>query len=211
MLSKTTLAFLFMFVLFSHGSASAENNWYVEGFGGVTFLDDATNESAVGPDVDVEFSTGWNAGGALGYDWGRFRAEFELTYSESDVDKLKILGVIIPSSGDASALAYLFNVFYDLENSTSITPYIGGGIGAATISANNIISPGLINVDDDDTVFAYKFAVGAAWKMTSMLDLTMDYNLFGTSDPEFTNTVTGVKFDSEIRSHNINGGIRFNF
>ena len=212
MLKRYIFACLFVFFLSHHSSVYAQN-WYLSGSGGVTILQDADNEFSTLPVVIITtFDTGWNAGGALGYDFGSFRTEFEVAYRENDGDKLKALGLTAPLVGKMSTLSYLFNVFYDYENSSPFTPYIGGGVGASTVSMDNLRSgtTGATFADDDETVFAYKIAVGAAYQVTPMFDLTLDYTYFATSDPEFSNP-GGLKFDSEYKSHNFNAGIRFNF
>jgi OOP family OmpA-OmpF porin len=184
-------------------------NLYVSGFGGVTLLEESTIKQG-GLAGDADFDTGFNAGGAIGYDWGKFRSEFEISYRKNDLDTVSALGVTLDATGDVSSISYLANVYFDFENASSFTPYIGGGIGAATVSLNDVGYLGITAADDDTTVFAYKFAVGTAWKASKMIDLTLDYNLFGTQDPELTDTA-GIDFDAEILTHNFSAGVRINF
>ncbi len=215
---KTALPLLIvLFALIAHlGIAHAQENddprkLYFTGLIGLGFLEDADNTSPGFADINSEYEAGFNTGVALGYDWGKFRAEFEISYKENDIDELQTLGVPAASTGDFSALSYLLNVFYDFENSSLVTPYLGAGLGIATINANNVASAGIINSDDEDTEFAFKFALGAAYHMSPSIDLLADYSYFGTSDPEFTNSVTGANFDSEFLSHTLNFGVRFKF
>jgi OOP family OmpA-OmpF porin len=205
--------FLFVFNLgTSYGQDFNDHkNLYLSGFLGLNFLEDADNTSPGFADINTEFDSGFGTGGALGFDWGNFRTEFEIAYRKNTIDELQTLGTPVPSTGDFTALSYLLNVFYDFENSSLITPYIGAGFGFATINANNVVGTGVINTDDDDTEFAYKLALGAAYQLTPAIDLLADYSFFGTSDPEFTNSVTGAELDSEFLSHSLSLGIRFRF
>lgn len=207
-------AFILLFV--SLGTSFGQNfndqkNLYLSGFLGLNFLEDADNTSPGFADINTDFKPGFGTGGALGYDWGNFRTEFEIAYRKNTIDELQTLGTPVPSTGNFSALSYLLNVFYDFENSSLITPYIGAGLGFATINANNIVGTGVINTDDDDTEFAFKLSLGAAYRLTPEIDLQADYSYFGTSDPEFNNSVTGADFDSEFLSHTLGLGIRFKF
>jgi len=181
---------------------------YFSVFGGGTYLEDSTLE-VVGSDVmELEFDTGWNVGGAIGHDYGNFRAELELAYRENELDTVTIFpnpfigppGVYV-WDGTVSTLTYMVNVFYDFENNSSLTPYIGAGIGGATINYEDNI----LDIDEDDTVFAYKGVAGVALNLAPNLDLLVDYSYLATTDPDFD----GV--DAEYATHSVSGGIRFRF
>ncbi len=187
---------------------------YVSAQGGATFLLNADHDGAGAADFETEHDTGWNAGGSLGVDFGEFRTEFELNYRENDVDKLKAPGLTDSSPGGSiSVFSFLLNAFYDFENRTGFTPYIGAGVGGAVVSLDKVtdFTGTVANVNAEQTVFAFKGIVGGSLALTPRIDLTVDYSFFGTSDPEFENSATGGKIDSEIRSHNVNGGLRFRF
>jgi OOP family OmpA-OmpF porin len=207
--NKFTSGLLFALILFSHLPAWADG-FYVSGSGGGTILAKAENKASGFFILDSEYDNGWNAGGALGYDFGMIRTELETAYRENNVDKLTTLGIRTPTKGNVSAWSYLFNVFYDFENSESFTPYVGFGLGAAKVSFNNVRTAVATFADDEDTVFAYKIALGAAFEVNKVIDLTFDYTFFGTANPDFTDA-TGLDFDSEYKSHSFNGGFRFNF
>ena len=61
-----------------------------------------------------------------------FRAEVELSYSNSDVDKTTVVGTVsndIDADGDLSSTSLLINGWYEFETKSSWRPYVGGGIG----------------------------------------------------------------------------------
>ncbi len=187
---------------------------YVSGQGGVSFLMNADHDGAGAADFETEHDTGWNAGGSVGVDFGSIRSEFELNYRKNGVDTLKAAGLNDGSpGGDISVFSFLFNLFYDFENRTEFTPYIGAGVGGAVVSLENVTdSTGTVaNVDAEETVFAFKGIIGGSLALTPRFDLTFDYSFFGTTDAELPNTATGGTIESEIRSHSVNSGLRFRF
>jgi len=209
---KKFINVLFVVVVLLFATNSFAGNVYFSGSGGVNFLTDATLENEIpSPDEEVSYDTGFNVGGAIGYDFGQFRTEFEIAYRQNDLDKNTVGIVSLELDGNVSATSYLFNAFYDIENNSSITPYIGGGIGIATVSINDGGFLGFpVTIDDSATVFAWKFGVGAAYEVIPKMSFTAGYELFGTADPGFENLL-GEKFDAEYLSHNINLGLRYAF
>ena len=49
---------------------------------------DITDSTLPGATITTEYDTGWALGGALGYDFNRFRVEGEISYQKNDVDKI---------------------------------------------------------------------------------------------------------------------------
>ena len=173
---------------------------------GVCFLDDANlSEEGVPFSIDTEFDTGMVIEGAVGYDFGMFRAEGEIGYRKNDIDEFSALGGSASGDGDFDALSLMANGYLDLENQTAFTPYIGAGIGYATVSANDISVGGIDVGDEDDSVFAYQLGVGVGYSATESLIVEIAYKYFATSDPDFEDT------EAEYDSHNILIGIRYAF
>jgi opacity protein-like surface antigen len=145
--------FILLFAL-SLNAYSAENEWYMSGNLGLSLLNDsdigsfteAELEALAGEDfpagtsasAELEYDLGWILGVTLGYDFGGYRIESELSYQTNDLDKLNV-NVTIPGEssanvgvgfdGDTSGLLLLFNGYYDFNKDNSFRPYITGGIG----------------------------------------------------------------------------------
>lgn len=199
---------------------------YFSAHGGATFLNDADqSEDSTVFATAIDSDTGFNAGGAVGVAVSDFRFEVELGYSQNAADSLEVtndaglgvavglgslVGLTIPLDGDVRTFSYMVNAYYDFKNKTNFTPFIGFGVGGATIYYDDIESSGVLLVDDNDTVFAYKVGAGLAYKISESLNLTGDYHYLATTDPEFKDAA-GAKFDSEYESHNFNLGMRFTF
>ena len=88
--------------------------------------------------LEISFDPGFNVGAAFGYDYGNARAELEIAYHSWDMDEATIPGGITGSiDGDASALSFMVNGYYDFHStSSSLVPYLGAGIGLASVNVD---------------------------------------------------------------------------
>jgi opacity protein-like surface antigen len=190
--------------------------------GGATWLEDADIDFDGVPSSDfsleAEFDTGFNAGVAAGYDYGPARLEAEIAYRQNDVDKFKgqFQGEGFEGSADedVSATSLMVNAYWDIPTGSPITPYIGGGVGFANVSFNEVEVEGVEIVDDDDNVFAYQLAAGVAFEINPNLALDLGYRFFATEDPELEADLGAgfeADFETEYESHNVSLGLRFIF
>ena len=118
-------------------------------------------------------------------------------------------------SGDISALTFMGNVYYDFDLGSGWKPYVGGGLGVASISLESKSASGRTLADDKDTVFAYQAGGGVGYEFATSEDYTitvsLDWRYFRTADPTFNGEVTGAEFDTEIGGHEISLGLRYGF
>jgi len=210
------------------GSAAAEEGVYLQIMGGASFLEDADNEGDVV--IESDFDAGSGVVGALGYQFGgrleRVRLEGEVGWRRNEVDSLTVTddgGIGVAAGlgsldgltatrldGDVEALSFMINGFYEIDVGRRFLPYIGGGIGAARIQADDIAVRGVTIVDDEDWVFAFQVGGGVEYSFSPAVALFVDYRYFATSDPDLED-ITGGDFESEYSSHMISGGVRFRF
>ena len=195
--------------MFFSSSAYSAEGLYVSGNVGFAMLSDSdlTDSTVPGLTITTEYDPGFALGGALGYDFNRFRVEGEISYQKNDVDKFSLMGVSLDASGDVSAIAFLINGYFDFVNDSAFTPYISAGLGYAKVEFNdlNIVGSGLPSISDDDAVFAYQVGLGVGYAVTEKVTIDVKYRYFATDDPEFDTT------QAEIASHNFLLGVRFNF
>ena len=193
--------------LFAGPATASQSGWYAGGMVGLTILHDSDNAFSGGGTTRTEYDVGAGFGAVGGWDFGNnIRAELELSYRISGADRQ--LPGAIALDGTTSALALMANGYYDFYLGDWV-PYAGFGLGFARI-ASDIDSGGVKIVDDSDVVFAYQFIGGVGYTLTPQVTLTLDYRIFGTSDPELTNT-SNVKFDAEYFTQNIMLGARYRF
>jgi opacity protein-like surface antigen len=212
----TTLAFGFL----SGFAPTAHAQWYVSGNVGTAALSDAEADvtgSGTNGTTTIESDTGYGLSGALGYSWGSFRLEGELSYRENDLDQASNVsggGLVFPAagtaSGETSAFGFMVNGWYDFQTGSKWVPYIGGGIGGANINLNvKSVGGTAIGYDESDTVVAFQAGAGVGYRVTPRVTFGLSYRLFGTLDPKFDNGVNQV--EGEYLSHNFMAGVRVAF
>jgi len=192
-----SLFFLFLFLFFT--SSASANNWYASGSVGLNTLGDSEPDLTVYGStfpVKMDFDTGVNFGGALGYKFRKIRMEFEISFRSNDINNFEAIGTTFVVPLDISSTTYLLNSFYDFESQGKFTPYIGAGLGFSNIDFSGL----------DDTVFAFKLIGGGSYKINSNLDLTAEYSYLGAQDADL-DFFTGVSYDT----HNFNVGFRYSF
>jgi len=196
---------------------------YVTGFIGVTMprgTDVATTDFTTNQSFNerIRFDPGVYVGGAGGFDFGFLRLEGELSYKEADI---KSITDNIGSAqfrdidGNLGALAFMANAFLDMHNYTPVTPYLGGGIGFATLHmtdtwATTGTTRQLMYPRDDDTVFAYQLGAGLDIALNRRYSLDLGYRYFNTDRATFSRhqlDSSGVRFES----HNVAAGLRIKF
>lgn len=199
---------------------------YVAGFLGLTLpVNTDVTSTQYGPGAKnfndrVEFDPGIQIGGSGGYDFGFLRIEGELAYRQGEMSSIteQISNVKYANvDGRVGAYSVMFNVFLDLRNPSVVTPYIGGGIGFATLYLDDTFGTETntgyrerLYRSDQDTVFAYQAGAGLEIALTKMLSLDIGYRYFGTAKGNF-NKSSFTTTEMEFKSHNASIGIRLKF
>jgi opacity protein-like surface antigen len=192
---------------------------YIGAFGGVNFLDEADGSADLGGGynftVEVENDLGWGAGAAVGYafDFG-LRAEAEVAYRMNDLDQASLGPVALDLEGDTTALSIMGNLWFDIPLGGPVRPFVGGGLGMAQVSLNDVEVPALGSgtfVDDSDWVFAYQLGGGIAFRVAPAVDITAEYRYFGTDNPEYSLDAAAVDAEYEYSSHSVLFGLRYHF
>jgi opacity protein-like surface antigen len=204
---------VFSLALAGGAMADGSSKYYVDVGGGYTIIDDADLSDSTLPGVSGTLSAdgGYQFTAAIGREMGSgFRAELEFSYRQADLDDITIAAFGLTATGvvdgDVSTLSGMANVLYDFELDGKITPYIGGGLGVASINVEIDSVAGVTTAfDDSDTVIAYQGLVGLRYPLTDQISIRGGYRLFATGDPEFGTT------EGEFLSHNIEVGLSYNF
>jgi opacity protein-like surface antigen len=203
------ITFACVLVFFFSAPVYSAEGLYVSGNIGFAVASDSdlTDSTVPGITVNTEFDTGLAFGAALGYDFNRFRVEGEISYQKNDIDKMSAQGVILDATGDAVALSFLINGYYDFINSSAFTPYISAGLGFAQVEFNDldINSLGFSGSNDEDTVFAYQIGIGVGYAVTEKVTIDIKYRYFGAENSEYNTT------EAEFASNNFLFGVRINF
>ena len=210
---------IFALVFITTSAQAADKGMYVSGIAGLSLVPELDQEISGTRVFETDFDPGIKIAGALGYDFGTLRAEVEIGYLTNEANDGMGFGGSGPVEGDVSVLSFMVNGYYDIHTPNfSLVPYLGVGIGGASIDAIIIVpllAPSTqVVVDDSATVFAYQFMAGFGWNVSPTITLTADYRYFATTDPAFTpgNAFSGSPdLESDYNNHSFNLGARFKF
>lgn len=170
-----------------------------------------------------DFDLGFGADGALGYDFGSFRADAEFTYLTAkavfDVDKTQRRENDDKADDTLTVLAATANAWYDLDTGTAWSPYIGIGVGAANVQVKLATgeNTGDVYFEGNGWGFAYQAGVGVAVEVLTGFSLVGGYQFFGTLQTKVTdgNEETATTDDSTVSptlmAHGVHLGMRFLF
>ena len=219
-------------VLFASNANAMELNPYVSGkltYGKV----DVDGSQVTGPlyksaKIENKDNYGFNAavGVSTKLPYGAVRGEFEFGYKHGIKDNYTDAEGV--ANGATSILkadieTYMFNLYYDIDTGTKLTPYVGAGIGLAHIDAKSSYDhPGAAYsyVNESDTKFAWQLSAGAAYALTDNLAVDLGYrytdlgSIKGNSD--FMDAQTGavaapLNMKADFESHEVMLGARYTF
>lgn len=178
---------------------------------------------------------------AVGYEYRGFRLELSGGYREAGVGQVTILEgggrerllgldetingkttdeIGVGFHGRTKTISAMLNLMYGYNFGT-VTPFIGGGIGLAHVTAHiietaSLDSPGApVDITQgSDVVLAFQAIARVEANVTDDLSLTLTYTYFDTKDPLFYKPVSAnVRFyrGFDVSSHNIMIGLRYRF
>lgn len=189
--------------------ADVPAGWYLGTNLGMSFQRDA-DSTISNVTNNIESKTGFGADGYGGYAWGNgFRTEAELAYRHAEADDVTGTnsGAV---GGGIHNTALMGNVLYDIDTKTRITPYVGAGIGASYVDADNMRTINGVTIDDDRIAFAYQGIAGASLALDGGWAFNADYRYFATPDVKFKSNA-GVRAETENASHNLMLGVSYKF
>ena len=181
---------------------------------------------------------GYDVGGNIGYDFGKFRAEFEVAYKANKIDNFLAekaipavpfgvptlpattvtpsvppIGAFNAASGDARVLSFMANGLYDVGGQgTDFGGYIGAGLGIARVQHSNyaLVSGGANLIDDSDTGVAWQVLAGIYKPVSDHIDLGLRYRFFNVNSVD-TFTTNGLATQTRYRSHSLMFTLAYNF
>jgi opacity protein-like surface antigen len=197
------------------------SGFYVGGHLGLSFADGEVDGVA-----SVDYGLGFSLGGVLGYDFGIFRVDGELAFRHNEAEKVGNLSLetadLFGSSADSttSVFSYMINGYIDLPTGGPLKPFIGGGIGFASVSVD-WVTPGVFPfseiplADDSDTGFAYQISAGLGYEINPRVTLTFTFRHFATEELQMdldpASPFGALPFRIDYQSNEINFGARIMF
>lgn len=193
-------------------SAYCADGPYLSGNVGLARATDATLNVKTVPyesSSEFDFKNGFLVTGAFGYRFSDARLEGEIGYQTNDYDDIKGAFGSGNISGDASALSFMANGYYDFFNDSYFSFFITAGLGIAQVEYSDIGytpgSGGYLPLDDSDGVFAWQLGAGVGYAFSEQLTLDFKYRYFDTDEADFDIA------KAEFASHNFTLGVRYSF
>ncbi|PTE06683.1 outer membrane protein [Mesorhizobium helmanticense] len=161
----------------------------------------------------------FSIGGGVGYKMNNhFRTDLTADYwFNSDFDGATTDGVTTSTEvSKMSALLLLANAYVDIGTWQGITPYVGAGIGGARVKWDNVRDPNTteFNPGTSNWRFAYALMAGASYCLTDKVILDAGYrfsHIQGGRMFEYDVSSSGPGFDSGFNTHEVRGGLRYQF
>ncbi len=180
-------------------AAGRKTGVYVRGGAGLGFADGFDQDFSYSPSYlpvvapPTAKSTGvgdgvaWSA--AIGFQYADTRTELEFRRFDLDADEVALTGGAAPATiadaGGFTVSALMSNVYFDLVNSSRLTPYVGVGLGGARVENER---------GRRDAAFAYQGRVGVDLALSAALSFGVEYSYFRTAE-----VVYGPKeFDASV-------------
>lgn len=212
-----------------------DKSWYVGLEGGANLVQNelfditspGTPSAVVNDGLRVRQKIGYDVGGNIGYDFGLFRAEFEVAYKDNTVNKILVeqnLPVIQPGGvpptgvypypgGRARVLSFMANGLFDFGGEGhDVGGYIGGGAGIARVQHHRyeLGNEGPDFINDSDTRFAWQALAGIYKPITDHVDVGLKYRFFNVANVN-TYTTNGLLTETRYRSHSLMLTLAYNF
>ncbi|MEL7497725.1 MAG: outer membrane beta-barrel protein [Planctomycetota bacterium] len=166
---------------------------------------------------ELETETGSMFTFALGRMNGRnLRTEIELAIRNNDISDLIEADMRQGISGDVSSFSGMANAYWEFVDFPGgrFRPYVGFGVGFASLDAGLIDSTGASILTDEggeDTSFAYQWMAGMNYKASCNMDLFVEYRFFEADALNLDTTNGSYSGNYNYQSNSVCIGLRWKF
>ncbi len=212
-----------------------DKQWYVGVDGGAMLVEDldlkitpipvtvgAVTTTPSPRSAVLDLKKGFDFGGVVGYDFGGFRLESEVSYRKAAMSAARgttpfinpgpgtaLVGGNVPVNGNANALSFMLNGLLDFGDDDGLQGFVGGGVGVARVDVNTIYaSPSYLN--DSDTGLAWQALAGVRAPLSDNWDVGLKYRFFNAPKVDLVDRF-GNNVQTRFRSHSIMGSLIYNF
>jgi outer membrane protein OmpA-like peptidoglycan-associated protein len=169
---------------------------------------DSWNVKGSNIDGKSEYDVGPAGNIYLGYDWGSFRADAEVSLRTNDVKEAKFGGQTFAKNGHFRTIGIMANGYYDFDFGSPFVPYIGAGVGVAMLDSE--LKGNGAKFNDFNTQFAYQGIAGVSYNFEPNIAFNLEYRYFGNTKPTFSDQNIKLKYDAS-NNHTILLGVRYTF
>lgn len=166
-------------------STALANENYFFAFGGAVLNGSQDADGIIGGNpqsVNTDYDDGFQFGLGVGRSFGTFgavgvRGEIELSYADTDADVIAFSGNgpgdEINVGGGLQSTTLFANIYADFETGSTITPFVGAGVGIGRFSQDLVYGPG-VQVSESDTAFGGQLIAGLSWQASDTVTWTLD-------------------------------------
>tara|TARA_Y100001968_G_scaffold159917_1_gene146180 strand:+ start:227 stop:982 length:756 start_codon:yes stop_codon:yes gene_type:complete len=227
---------------FEGASAEERKRWYISIGAGGSRIENVESKTAdytvsgttLSSSEKLEIEDSFGYGGGIGYYLGSSESDWrlELNYMQADTEvdfthfnatySGTTASVGFDTNGDADISTYMLSLNKDFPSDNGWTPYVGVGVGRATIDAKDVTFDATelgdaLEVDlgtttilegDSSTVWAYQLRGGIAKEISDNIAVFTEVNYSGTEE------FTGGSGDTAIKWKGVSqvsyfGGLRY--
>jgi opacity protein-like surface antigen len=190
--------------------------WYLRGDLGYYWgkgLDPETTAPFSNP-TNSSYGKGYTVGGGFGYKSRWLRTDVTIDYM-APMDYTGSAVTADDTTAKIQATTALFNGYIDLGTWYRITPYIGGGVGAAYVSVYDYISTGAPpfagDHHKDQWKFAWALTSGVAIAVAPNLMIDAGYRYLNLGDVATGSDAIGSTTFKNVAAHEVRVGLRWSF
>ena len=189
-------------------------SFYASVFGGAAFLNDFDFVSSFGPgDIPgvISFDTGYSVDAALGYDFGNgLSIEAQVGHLSAALSGGDFGGTDTDADGTASFTYGMINGWYGFDMG-SITPFIGGGAGVASLAIDSDFDAfPTSSLDTRETTWAAQIGAGVSLDVTDNIAVTGRYRYMTTGEVSLTDD-SGDENTGSASSSIVDAGLKISF
>lgn len=158
---------------------------------------------------NANFRLGFNVAASVGYRWNdEMRLEMELSHRSVGLDNI----AAEDAAGKQRAVSIMANVLFNIGQGTNFYPYVGGGVGLANNSWNDVKTPTSPIYDDSDKKLQWQVIVGLEMPINPKTNWFADYRYINSVDNEFNTIPANARVVGvDLSSHNLMVGVRHRF
>jgi len=184
-------------------AAAGTERAYLGGQAGMFLpIESTVSGSGVSGKLDYDPGLVLAAVGGYRFDSG-VRGEAEFNFRRLTTDKLISDETVVPVRSDIWSCGLMGNVYYDFNNRTAVTPYVGAGVGLVVAEFGKATANGTtLWTRDKDLSFAYQGIAGFALRISRLSSLDFVYHHYAVPSLHFDT------LSAQFRGINLSAGFR---
>lgn len=191
--------------------AHAQEETYVSGQFGLRAVEE-TDASSGSVDIESELGNAAYYAIAVGRRYDGMRFEIELARRGGEINNFSIAGTDQAVSGEGlAATSLMANAFVDFNTDGRVSPYLGGGLGLARVTADYAGAGG--TVSGDASALSFQLIGGASIQISERVELFSDlrYMRVMETDHALTAPLGSSDVSFQYDGYTLGAGVRVSF